>query len=531
MKFRPGRFFFSRPWYLVIPESWLGALLLFFLVFSLENQITSQGLTSAILIIGVASAIWTYFRWQGTGENTRLYKVFEVVGITLILMVLFPISFIWIVSILNLWPVLSRISTGTSSGLFVLIAVAGLLFPTVYGLGKFWSWWQYQRHKHLANEITHTIFSIFFVLALLVSLVFNLMIFFRAPAPVSQIENSSLLAVIVAHLVSQVFPLIFLVLFSTLGLLVLVTPLALLFSRLTARKITARLAELTNTTDQFREGMYEARVVVEGGDELTGLQVNFNLMAEKLAVTLEQLKTEQERIQQLLESRRQIFAGVSHDLRTPVATLLAYVETDLNETKRSLPGDVRHDLQVMQTELEQLNAMLDDLFALARKDIDRLQINICSLRLECLLSQIIEGFNPLAWEEKRLQVGMEIQPALPPVCADPIRLTQVLNNLLRNALRHTRPGGIIAVKVSGSDGWVNIEVMDTGEGIVSSEIEHVWERFYQGQHERGDVGLGLALVKELTEAMNGKVNVNSEVGEGTCFTISLLPSATSLTQN
>jgi signal transduction histidine kinase len=114
--------------------------------------------------------------------------------------------------------------------------------------------------------------------------------------------------------------------------------------------------------------------------------------------------------------------------------------------------------------------------------------------------------------------------------ADRHRLEQVVSNLLGNAIRHTPPGGLVAAAVTAEPNAVRLDVRDTGEGIRAEDIPHVFERFFRGrsQHGEGGAGLGLALVKELTEAMGGSVEASSALGEGSCFTVRLPPSSQSL---
>jgi len=116
-------------------------------------------------------------------------------------------------------------------------------------------------------------------------------------------------------------------------------------------------------------------------------------------------------------------------------------------------------------------------------------------------------------------------PDLPPALADERRLEQVLSNLLHNGVRHTPPGGIVAVMAAAEQDALRIEARDTGEGIPPEELPYVWERFYRGESARAEdsrgAGLGLALVKELTEAMGGTVEVKSILGEGSCFVVKL----------
>ena len=114
---------------------------------------------------------------------------------------------------------------------------------------------------------------------------------------------------------------------------------------------------------------------------------------------------------------------------------------------------------------------------------------------------------------------------LPLVCADRARLEQILANLVRNAVRHTPPGGIIAVVAEAEkDTAVRIEVRDTGQGIPAQDLPYIWDRLYRGANhdaDRDSAGLGLAIVKELTEAMSGTVAVESTIGQGSCFAIRL----------
>jgi signal transduction histidine kinase len=121
-----------------------------------------------------------------------------------------------------------------------------------------------------------------------------------------------------------------------------------------------------------------------------------------------------------------------------------------------------------------------------------------------------------------VEVLAEVGSGLPPTIADRHRLEQVLSNLLGNALRHTPPGGLVAIRVAAEDGHVRIEVRDTGEGIDAAELPHVFERFFRGRNN-GEVGagLGLALVAELTHAMGGEVAAHSTLGQGSCFEVRL----------
>src|SRR5262249_38050383 len=135
---------------------------------------------------------------------------------------------------------------------------------------------------------------------------------------------------------------------------------------------------------------------------------------------------------------------------------------------------------------------------------------------------------PLAWRSNRVEVMAEAAPDAPLAWVDEARLEQVIANLVHNGVRHTPPGGIVSLWVEGAPDGVALQARDTGEGIAAEDLPRIWERFYRADaarlHPESGSGLGLALVKELTEAMGGSVAVESVVGQGSCFTLRL-PSA------
>jgi signal transduction histidine kinase len=137
--------------------------------------------------------------------------------------------------------------------------------------------------------------------------------------------------------------------------------------------------------------------------------------------------------------------------------------------------------------------------------------------------RLVDAHAPLAWSQRRVQVLAELPAEVPVARADAQRVEQIISNLLGNAIRHTPPGGLVAATASADDAHVSIEVRDTGDGIAPEDLPHVFERFYRGRGEdgRAGLGLGLALVKELAEAMGGSASVSSAPGEGSCFSVRL----------
>jgi len=248
-------------------------------------------------------------------------------------------------------------------------------------------------------------------------------------------------------------------------------------------------------------------------------------LAASLERAMRDLQQERDRVAGLLQARRELVAGVSHELRTPVATLRSYLETSIMHWNGNPPPTLRQDLQVMEDEVISLQALIEDLFTLSRAEVGRLTLRCEPNNVGELIHRIVKARAPLAWQANRIEVVAEVPSALPPALVDANRLEQALQNLLHNAVRHTSPGGIVAVAVAAEPEALVLHVKDTGEGIAPQDLPRIWERFYQANNAGNGIGtgtgLGLALVKEWIEAMGGSVAAESVLGEGSCFTIRL----------
>jgi signal transduction histidine kinase len=312
---------------------------------------------------------------------------------------------------------------------------------------------------------------------------------------------------------------------------------ATLISVVVLRQAIRRLEDLTTATAALRAGDLTARVPVAGEDEVARLQEDFNAMAADLEGAMRDLRAERDTVARLLQARRELVVAVSHELRTPVATLRAYLDSSLDgppDAPNAPPLPLRQDLEVMAREAVRLQRLIEDLFVLSRAEAGRLSLALEPVDTGPLLERCAAAAAPLAWERGRVDVIVQPPPQPLWARADPGRLEQVVRNLLANAVRHTPPGGLVLLTVTPTapgptdpGGGVVLQVKDTGEGIPAADLPRIWERFYRGSHptatSAGDAGagLGLALVKELTEAMGGTVTVESAAGEGSVFAVRL----------
>jgi signal transduction histidine kinase len=284
-----------------------------------------------------------------------------------------------------------------------------------------------------------------------------------------------------------------------------------------ARSVGGRIRKVSLAAESLAAGDLSTRVPESGEDEVASLSRSFNTMAGRLEETVGSLDAERERALGLLDANRQLVANVSHELRTPVALIRGQVEA-LEEDD---PQNERLHMALRET--ARLEQLVSDLFQLASAEAGSLQMTLGDWDISEVVRDAAAPLVELAWRESQVTV---VVGAAEPVFAkaDRDRLARVLQNLLRNAVRHTPEGGLVRVATSPSPGPVVI-VSDTGPGIAREDLPHIFERFYRGDASRardtGGAGLGLAITREFVEAMGGSISVESPPGEGATFTIQL----------
>ncbi|HKY39436.1 MAG TPA: ATP-binding protein [Polyangiaceae bacterium] len=240
-----------------------------------------------------------------------------------------------------------------------------------------------------------------------------------------------------------------------------------------------------------------------------------------LAKTSAELATTLERLQELDRLKNEFFANVSHELRTPLTLILTPVEDLLS---RDVTPQLRSALSVIRRNAHRLLRLIDDLLDLARLDVGGLRLHVAEVDLVDLTSRVVEAARGAA-EARGMSLEFSSEQASALVHGDPHRLEIVLTNLLGNALKFTPDSGKVAVRVIASASGFSVEVEDTGPGIEAPELERIFDRFYQveGSERRrqGGAGIGLSLAKKLAELHGGNVSVESQVGVGSTFTLSL----------
>ncbi|GMQ90115.1 MAG: ATP-binding protein [Gammaproteobacteria bacterium] len=286
--------------------------------------------------------------------------------------------------------------------------------------------------------------------------------------------------------------------------------------------LTRRLTRLSTAVKAFEEGgLGKIEIVDELGespqDEIGQLSTTFQHMAERIA---QQMRT----LQETDSLRRELVANVSHDLRTPIASLHGYLETLLLKEGQLSRDEQRTYLQIALNHSEKLAALVTDLFELARLDSGEIRIHDEPFMLAELVQDVLLKFQ-LASQRNGVTLDADFPKDLPFVSADIKLIERVLDNLVENALRHTAKGGTVKVLLRPHGEAVTVQVADTGCGIPEVDLNRIFDRFYQahkGDRSSNDgAGLGLAIAKRILELHGIAIAVDSEVGVGTTFRFAL----------
>lgn len=278
-----------------------------------------------------------------------------------------------------------------------------------------------------------------------------------------------------------------------------------------ARSLTAPVKKLTKAARRMAAGELRQKVDIQSNDEMGELAIAFNQMSRDL--------------DRSLAARKQMTADIAHDLRTPLAVLMGYTEPLKDGRLDSSPELYK----IMHEEANQLKYLIDDLHTLAVADTGGLSLAFQPIQPDGLLEDAVIAYANLAGQQ---QIGLSFQANGPfaEISVDPVRFTQVLNNLLINALAHTPAGGEIKLSLKEMDDkkGVVIQISDTGSGISADHLPHIFDRFYRTDQARtrkegvANSGLGLAICHSIIGMHGGEIGVESEMGKGATFTI-LLP--------
>jgi signal transduction histidine kinase len=284
-----------------------------------------------------------------------------------------------------------------------------------------------------------------------------------------------------------------------------------LFSGL-INSMRAPLARLVAGARKLAGGDLEARVEVGGPVEIATLGRAFN----EMATSLERDARERDRVEQMKDD---FVLTVSHELRTPVTVVKGFAEM-LTAERKSLNSRQFEAAEVIAESAGQLQKMINDLLDLARSDAGKLRIEPTPTPVRPLAQRVGKQMRP-SFEEKDQRLTVSVEKDLPEVKADPVRIGQVLSNLLTNANKYSPEGAQVRFTVCKAGDEVEFAVADNGPGLAEEQLDHVFERFWRAEsgetQEVGGTGLGLAIAKSLVDLHGGAITASSVLGKGATF--------------
>lgn len=293
--------------------------------------------------------------------------------------------------------------------------------------------------------------------------------------------------------------------------------IALLLGAFFTGQLVRPLRRMTRQVEQIGAGEYATRIAARGEDEFGRLASSINQMAQAVEHSVETLRATD-------QLRRELIANVGHDLRTPLATLLGYLEEAERHLQAQRQAAADEALTRARRQGLYLSQLVSDLFELSLLDsgpapLRREPIPLAELLADAALAHRAE------FEKAGIQFQADLPETLPMIHGDGVRLLRLLDNLLANARRHTPSGGCVMLLATVNTQAIEIKVRDTGVGMEADVLAHVFERYYRGEEARtrqsGGTGLGLAISRAIARAHGGDLTAESTPGAGSTFLLSL----------
>ncbi|WP_342555684.1 ATP-binding protein [Paenibacillus sp. FSL R7-0652] len=292
--------------------------------------------------------------------------------------------------------------------------------------------------------------------------------------------------------------------------------LSFVLQYLLTKPLEKSIARITERTKRLAEGDFQTEVPLVGPQEFKMLAQQFNEMSSRLKESFDDLHHSE-------SARRELIANVSHDLRTPLASIQAFVEALEDDVIKDEVTFQRY-LNTIRLETKRLGGLIQDLFDLSSLEAKGDQFDPQPSHVDELVLSTLESFS-FHLAERQLRVEIKLPDRLPAVMMVPAQMKRVLSNLLQNAIQYSPVEGTIMLTAAEQGAFLRIAVMDEGEGIEVQETKRIFDRFYRIDKSRsknnGGAGLGLAIAQSIVERHGGEIGVQSTKGAGSCFWFTL----------
>jgi signal transduction histidine kinase/CheY-like chemotaxis protein len=311
---------------------------------------------------------------------------------------------------------------------------------------------------------------------------------------------------------------------------------------LVAHGVTGRLRDLTEATEQIGTGTLDASLSIRGHDEVARLARSVRSMAEQIAshvktleakvdertrelrVKAEELERANADLVRLTKMKSDFLAQMSHELRTPLNSIIGFSELVLSGGVGTVTAPQRDFLERINRNGKSLLQLINDILDVAKIEADRLTLKLAPLNVKLVVDAAV-GNLALRAAQKGVQLTADVDPRIPEVTSDEVRLLQILNNLVSNGVKFTDQGSVTVTARLVHPRRLSLTVRDTGIGMDAKDVSNLFTEFFQTAEARArkqeGTGLGLVITKRLVEALGGTVAVQSERGVGTTFTVEL----------
>ncbi|MGR3775528.1 ATP-binding protein [Bacillus paramycoides] len=313
-------------------------------------------------------------------------------------------------------------------------------------------------------------------------------------------------------LTQKLFPILF------VALLLLAILLIGLLSYFVSRSVIKPIFILKDATERIKEGNLDFQIPVTSHDEIGQLNQGFEEMRKKLKESIE-VQTQYE------ENRKELISNISHDLKTPITSIIGYVE-GIKDGVANTPEKMDKYLTTIHTKAKHMDTLIDELFLFSKLDLNRVPFQFETIELNMFMQDLIEEMQ-MDLSEEGIAVYLQLLHASPLyVTADREKIKRVISNLIHNSVKYMdKEEKQITVTVSSIENKVIVKVMDNGLGIESDTLPYIFERFYRAEQSRnsstGGSGLGLAIAKQIVEEHGGEIWAESKLGESTSIFFSL----------